>query len=184
MFANQMRTSAGFAILSQLGRASQGVTTGSNPTNLFFGKLTETARDNLKRQLFPDIYFVFGSLIDNLEKIFLLLWAVYMITNIISFAGRLKFLLLNYQCSLRLCLGIFSNIFTAFLPFARAPQNQIDKIEANANDLKVLSDTVMHLQARLDALTLNMPNVVNSYTNMPISKPGYHHISEQQRQPK
>ena len=90
MFANQMRTSAGFAILSQLGRASQGVTTSSNPTNLFFGKLSETARDNLKRQLFPDFYFVFGSLIDNLEKIFLLLWAVYMITNVISFAGRLK----------------------------------------------------------------------------------------------
>ena len=140
--------------------------------DLFLNHLSDSARNQLRQLVLPTFYLIFGSLLEYVEQLIIILLILSFIVECIKMIARLIVVFKYYGCSRYLLIAFFEGLYNAFIPWRSASRQkdrvierlemEISEIEAKLNN-KV--DRVTDPAALTPTSPLNRPRVV--YPSLP-----------------
>ena len=158
LYTSQTEGYSNDAVLKDFGRVARGEKEVSGSTaQSFFKNLDDAAQNEIKKIVFPTLTKILGYWVEHLESLFLILWGLFLITNVFNCFGRIRIMIEEGQGCLKIMLATFSFAFKAFMPYTRLSQSDRDKIEGMEATIDQLSHSLTRMQVRLDTLIL-MPH--------------------------
>ena len=112
----------------------------------FFKNLDDAAQNEIKKIVFPTLTKILGYWVEHLEALFLILWGLFLITNVFNCFGRIRIMIEEGESCLKIMLATFSFAFKAFMPYTRLSQSDRDRIEGMEATIDQLSHSLTRMQ--------------------------------------
>ena len=158
LYTSQTEGYSNGAVLKDFGRVARGEKEVSGSTaQSFFKNLDDAAQNEIKKIVFPTLAKILGYWVQHLEALFLILWSLFLITNLFNCFGRIRIMVEEGEGCLKIMLATFSFAFKAFMPYTRLSQSDKDRLEKMETNIDQLSHSLSRMQVRLDTLIL-MPH--------------------------
>ena len=163
--------------LSKIGPSSDGQVP-SDAGDLFINHLSETARNQIRKIVLPNLYLVFGSLVEYIEQFIIAIFIVSFIMEFVKMIMRLGMIFKYYGCSRYLLFAFCEGLWNAIIPWrsaARQKDRVIERLEAEVNELESkmsrkvdrISDPAELMPSRPRVIYPSLPRRLEEMTPIP-----------------